>query len=242
MPTPPLEGRASSVFDYGWYAFLTEAEPATELVLLRHGQQTHLSTGTDRFGDAIDPVLSPLGERQADLVGRRLSGERVDAVYSSELRRAYATAQQVGRHHGLEPVRISDLREVEVFRDIPPDQSVEEVLGRSLLLGVRERMMTEKRWDVYPFSESSAAFRKRAVNAIEGIAAMHEGERVVISCHGGVINAYLAHHLGIGCDMFFRPAHTAVNVMRVGHHGVRAVQSLGDVHHLLVEGADLLSY
>ena len=49
MPTPPLEGRAPTVFDYGWYAFLTDASPVTELVLLRHGQQARLSTGTDRF-------------------------------------------------------------------------------------------------------------------------------------------------------------------------------------------------
>jgi broad specificity phosphatase PhoE len=120
--------------------------------------------------------------------------------------------------------------------------TLEEALGRSLLMGVRERMMVERRWDVYPLSESSAEFRKRSVNAIEGIAATHEGERVVIACHGGVINAYLAHHLGIAQDMFFRPAHTSVSVVRVGHHGVRALQSLGDVHHLAVEGEDLVSY
>jgi 2,3-bisphosphoglycerate-dependent phosphoglycerate mutase len=242
MPTPPLEGRAPSVFDYGWYAFLTDAEPVTELVLLRHGQQARLSTGTDRFGDAIDPMLSPLGERQAELVGKRFAGERVDAVYSSRLQRAYRTGLEVGRHHGLEPVMVADLREVEVFRDISPDQSVEDALGPSLLLGVRERMMVERRWDVYPMSESSAEFRTRAINAIEGIAAMHEGERVVVACHGGVINAYIAHHLGIAHDMFFRPAHTSVNVVRVGHHGVRALQLLGDVHHLTAEEDDLVSY
>jgi broad specificity phosphatase PhoE len=242
MPTPPLEGRAPSVFDYGWYAFLTEAEPTTELVLLRHAQQALLSTATDRFADAVDPELSALGVRQAELAGRRFAGERVDAVYSSNLRRAERTAAEVGRHHGLQPVIAEDLREVDVFRDLPPDMTLEEALGRALLMGVRERMMVERRWDVYPLSESSAEFRKRSVNAIEGIAATHEGERVVIACHGGVINAYLAHHLGIAQDMFFRPAHTSVSVVRVGHHGVRALQSLGDVHHLAVEGEDLVSY
>jgi probable phosphoglycerate mutase len=242
MPTPPPTGRAPTVFDYGWYAFLTEAEPVTELVLVRHAQQAHLSTGSDRFADAIDPVLSALGERQAELVGKRLAGERVDAVYTSALQRAHSTAFQLARHHGLEPVTLVDLREIELFRDIAAEQSVEDALGRPLLMGVRERMMTERRWDVYPLSESSAEFRKRVVNSIEGIAAMHEGQRVLVACHGGVINAYLAHHLGIAEDMFFRPAHTSVNVVRVGHHGVRAVHLLGDVHHLTSEGAELVSY
>jgi broad specificity phosphatase PhoE len=106
---------------------------------------------------------------------------------------------------------------------------------------VRERMMVERRWDVYPYSESSAEFRKRVVNAIEGIAASHEGERVVVACHGGVINVYLAHHLGIDYDMFFRPAHTSINVVLAGHHGVRALRTLGDVHHLAGE-PDLVTY
>ena len=102
-------------------------------------------------------------------------------------------------------------------------------------------MVTEKSWDVYPYSESSFDFRKRTVNAIEAIVASNEGRRVVVACHGGVINAYVAHHLGIREDMFFRPAHTAVNVVFAGHHGVRALQTLGDVHHL--DGhPDLVSY
>jgi probable phosphoglycerate mutase len=235
-------GRTPTVFDYGWYAFLTDAQPVTELILLRHGQQAHHSDGTDRFADAIDPVLSQLGERQAALVGERFAVDHLHAVYASHLERAHATGTQVARHHDLEPVTVPDLREVEVFRDVPPNQSVEDALGRPLLLGVRERMMIERRWDVYPLSESSADFRKRVVNAIEGIAAMHEGQRVVIACHGGVINAYIAHHLGIAHDMFFRPAHTSVSVVRVGHHGVRAVHSLGDVHHLTMAGDDLVSY
>jgi hypothetical protein len=58
---------------------------------------------------------------------------------------------------------------------------------------------------------------------------------VVIACHGGVINAYVAHHLGIREDMFFRPGHTAVNVVAAGH-GVRALRSLNDLHHLSVPG------
>lgn len=234
-------GRVPSVFDYGSYAFLTGVQPVTELCLVRHGQQA-IPGGQGPFGDAIDPPLSEIGLRQADLVGQRFANERVDAVYSSTLLRAYTTGSEIARRHGLEPVRMADLREVEVFRDIPPEMSVEQYLGTPLFLGVRERMIFEKRWDVYPYSEASAEFRKRTVNAIEGIVATNEAKRVVIACHGGVINAYLAHHLGIDYDMFFRPAHTAVNVIRAGHNGVRSLHSLGDVHHLIGEGDDLLTY
>ncbi|MDT3446905.1 MULTISPECIES: histidine phosphatase family protein [unclassified Pseudofrankia] len=231
MSATRLPSGSVSAFDYSQYAFLTGGQPHTRLVLVRHGQQVPGRPGGP-FGDVLDPPLSEVGDRQVASVAERLAREPVDAVYSSALQRAHRTATAIGKRHGAQPVVMADLREVEVFRDIPPEQSPERFLGRTLLAGVRERMMFEKRWDVYPYSESSHDFRKRVVNAIEGIAASHEGERVVVACHGGVINAYLAHHLGIPFDMWFRPAHTAVNVVLAGQHGVRAVVSLGDTHHL----------
>jgi broad specificity phosphatase PhoE len=229
-------GRIPSVFDV---AFLTDAEPVTELILVRHGQQDVADGRDSPIGDLIDPPLSALGRKQAQHVGRRFADTPIDAVYSSNLRRAFDTGLEIARRHGMEPIVDDDLREVELFRDIPPDQSAVAFIGRSLMLGIRERMISEKVWDVYPHSESSAEFRKRTVNAIEGIVATNEGRRLLIACHAGVINAYVGHHLGIARDMFFRPAHTAVNVVLAGHHGVRAVQSLGDVHHLL-QGEELL--
>ncbi len=239
MSSTPPSGRLPSVFDF---AFLTGVQPVTELVLVRHGQQHIPDTARGPVGDIIDPPLSDKGQRQAELVGKRFAGQRVDVVYASNLRRAFDTGQQIALHHGLEPIVMEDLREVEIFREIPPEQSAVDFLGRPLLLGVRERMMNERSWDVYPYSEPSAEFRKRTVNAIEAIVATNEGQRVVVACHGGVINAYVAHHVGIAEDMFFRPAHTAVNVVLAGHHGVRALQSLGDVHHLMSEDAELITY
>src|SRR5205085_1259244 len=100
--------------------------------------------------------------------------------------------------------------------------------------GIRERMISERRWDVFPYSESSFEFRKRTVNAIEAIVAGNRGRRIVVACHGGVINSYIGHVLGVSEDMLFRPAHTAVNVVLAGTR-VRALQSLGDVHHLVGE-------
>jgi broad specificity phosphatase PhoE len=228
-----------SVFDV---AFLTDAEPVTELILVRHGHQEIADPRNAPVGDMIDPPLSATGRKQAQLVGRRFADIRIDAVYSSNLRRAFDTGTEIARRHNMEAIVEDDLREVELFRDIPPDQSAVAYIGRTLMLGMRERMIAEKTWDVYPHSEPSAEFRKRTVNAIEGIVATNEGRRVVVACHGGVINAYLGHHLGIARDMFFRPAHTAVNVMLAGHHGVRALQSLGDVHHLLQSDELLVTY
>lgn len=225
--------RPPMVFDR---AFLTGVEGVTEIIFIRHGQQEIPDWRNGPVGDTFDPPLSEHGNAQAKLVGERFSVEKIDVVYASPLKRAYETAVQVARHHRLQPEVIHDLREVEVFRDIPAEKPAVEFLGEMLLTGVRERMIREGSWDVYPYSESSAEFRKRTVNAVEGIISQNEGKRVVVACHGGVINAYIAHIIGVQRDMFFRPAHTSVNVVYSGE-GVRALQRLNDINHLLAAEA-----
>lgn len=211
-------------------AFLSGREDVTELLLIRHGQQELRDNMS--VGEFTDPPLSALGESQARLVGMRFSTERLDRVYASPLKRALETGREIARHHRLEPVVIDDLQEVGVFRDIPPDKTPLDYVGRLQLIGTRARMVQEKTWDVYPFSESSYDFRKRVINAIEGIIATHPGERIAIACHGGVINAYAGHVIGSKYDMFFRPVHTSVNVVAAAE-GVRALYRLNDITHLL---------
>ena len=211
-------------------AFLSYEENITELLLVRHGQQNYDVNGP--MQQMIDPPLSELGEQQAKLVGMRLSTEKIDAVYASPLRRALETGREIARHHSLEPQVLPDLKEVGIFELMDGSRSPVDVIGRQALTGIRQRMIMEKSWDVYPYSESSFDFRKRVINAIEGIVATHPNQRVVIACHGGVINAYCGHVIGAKYDMFFRPAHTSLNIVAAGGH-IRALYRLNDIHHLL---------
>lgn len=223
-------------------AFLAGVEDVTQLIFVRHGEQDIDRTQPRPRGENVDPPLSDRGRRQVQLVGERFSTQRIDAVYVSPLQRARDTGFEIARHHRIEPVVVPDLREVEVYRDIPGDRTVVDVLGRPLVLGVQTRMFQEKRWDVYPHSESSYDFRKRTINAVEGIIAENEGKRVVVACHGGVINSYLAHIIGSPYDMFFMPAHASVHVVAAAPNGVRALHSLNDIHHLLHPEGDSVSH
>lgn len=231
--------RPPMIFDR---AFLTGVEGVTQLIFVRHGEQHIPDPRSGPIGDTFDPPLSERGRQQAKVVGERLSVDTVDVVYASPLKRAYDTGAEIARHHRLEPIVVNDLREVEIFRDIPADRSAVDFMGQGLLMGLRERMIREKRWDVYPHSESSYDFRKRTVNAVEMILAENEGKRVVIACHGGVINAYIGHIIGVDYDMFFRPAHASMHIVFAGENGVRALQSLNDVHHLRTGEWNLVSH
>lgn len=225
------KGRAPTVFDQ---AFLTGVDDATEVLLIRHAQQEFDTNGP--VGDLFDPPLSEQGRLQARLLGEALSTLRLDAVYCSPLERARETANALATHHRLPLKEIADLREIEIFRDVPRDKTAVEFLGKELLAAVRHRMLRERSWDVYPHSEPSHDFRKRVINAVEEAVASHASGRIAVVCHGGVIGAYVGHIIGTPYDMFFRPAHTSVSIVAAGA-GLRVVNLLNDVSHLrTVEG------
>jgi 2,3-bisphosphoglycerate-dependent phosphoglycerate mutase len=223
-------------------AFLTNEPGITELIIVRHGQQDIDYANAPRVADMIDPPLSAVGRQQAVIVGQRFANQPVDVVYASPLLRALHTGEAIAGHHGLTPIIDDDLREVETWRGLPQDKASSEVIGQAKMNGLRARMARERSWDIYPHSERSSEFRNRVITSIESIAASHEGERVVIACHGGVINAYVGYVLGLDADMWFRPSHTAVNVVRVGSHGRRVVASIGDINHLEQADRSLITH
>jgi probable phosphoglycerate mutase len=82
----------------------------TKLYLIRHGA-TVLSK-EDRFAGASDVALSDAGIAQAEALGRRLAGERIAAVYCSDMHRTVHTAQAVANPHQLTPIPRPGLREI----------------------------------------------------------------------------------------------------------------------------------
>ena len=221
-------------------AFLTHQADRTELILVRHGQQDFPDPATSKVGEWIDPPLSAIGERQALSVGKYLADSRIDAVYSSQLSRAHRTGLAIAKHHGLEVIVEEDLREIETFRDLPLDSSPMEVIGALKLAGARERFVRHRTWDVYPYTERHDEFRNRANNVIDGILAHHLGQRVVVACHGGVINAFIGELLGIKEAMFYRPFHASIH--RVwAHETIRTIVSLNETHYLAADAAELVT-
>jgi broad specificity phosphatase PhoE len=82
-----------------------------QVVLLRHGATDWNLQG--RCQGASDIELNDVGLRQAETIAAYLSHEKIDAVYSSHLKRAMQTAHVVSRPHGL-PVNIEeDVRELD---------------------------------------------------------------------------------------------------------------------------------
>lgn len=223
--------------------FLTNWPGALTVTFVRHGQQEVPSAA---FTPALwtDAPLSAVGKRQAAAVGAALAEEKIEAVACSHLSRARETAQNVADPYGIELVVYPELREVETYRDVPDGVALADVLSPAVWHGVQERFQRELRWDVSPFSEGSAEFRNRVVTIVEGIIAMstRDGlEHIAIVCHGGVINAYFGHILGIEQDMFFRPAHASISRVLAGD-GRRVVSTLNEMHHLSSVAPELVTF
>ena len=75
-------------------------------------------------------------------------------------------------------------------------------------------------------------FRKNAVASIENIIARNSGRRVAVVCHGGIINIWAAHVLGIDKFLFFAPEYTSINRFLASGKGQRSMASLNETAHL----------
>ena len=179
--------------EYGQRPFQTPTG-ATEILLVRHGQSAPYREGepfplVDGQGD---PPLSPLGEWQAEQVGERLAGVKIDAIYVTTLQRTHQTAAPLAARLGLEPRLEAGLREVHLGEWEGGVFRVMAAQGHPALT----EMSSQQDWGVIPGGERSEDLRARVRSAIERIHATHPGERVVAVSHGGAIGAVLAEASG----------------------------------------------
>ena len=194
-----------------------------ELLLIRHALPVRIE---GEEGTAADPALAELGHDQAHALADYLSGEHIDVLYVSPLRRARQTAEPVSAKLGLEAIVDDELAEFDRHSHfyIPIEELREEK-------DERWDDMIAGRWgddgEVDP-----ATFKAVVVEAVERVIAAHRGQTVAIVCHGGVINAYFAHLLGLEFPMFFEPTYTSISRVLASSGGQRQVKSINEHAHV----------
>lgn len=202
------------------------------MVLVRHGESEAAVEGEEfELADGHgDPPLSSDGRAQAELVGQRLAGERVDAIYVTTLRRTAETAAPLAGRIGIEPTVEADLREV--FLGDWEGGTFRQKIADGDPIAVR--MYEEQRWDVIPGAEPSATFAARVRAGVERIASAHPDQRVVVVAHGGTIGEILAQASGSRPWAFIGSDNASVSHLVV--HGDRwIVRRFNDTTHLEAE-------
>jgi len=212
------------------------AHEVGELLFIRHGQQQTNTNPDPTRSQGGDQHLSPLGERQAQAVAEVLAAEHVDAIYSSPMLRALDTAAPIATAHGLTPIVDDDLLEIIGFRDIPPGRTVIETIGLDGLDQMHDDFVATRQWDAMPYSETSDQLRARVRRALGRILAAHaEHARIVIVCHGGVLNAVVADLLGTKADMLVMCAQGSITRVARGQ-GRLALRAMNQDQHLRSPG------
>jgi probable phosphoglycerate mutase len=192
-----------------------------ELLLIRHALPERLEVE----GGAADPELTDLGHEQSRRLAEYLLAESFAAVYSSPLLRARQTAAPLAEAHGLAMVTVDDVAEWD--RNSPEYVPVEEMKAMN---HPRWQAMVRGEWEA---EESPEQFRTRVVTSIEGLIERHPGDRIAIVCHGGVINGYLGHVLGLGVSPgFFYPNYTSIHRVAASRAGHRQVLTINETAHL----------
>ena len=210
--------------------FVDSFEGMCEVLLVRHGEQQFYPNIP--LGEALDAPLSELGWKQAHAVGERLAPARLGRVYCSSMQRAHSTAIEIGKHHGLEPIVREELKEIDLWRHAPQDKGLLELYSREELAAIYRAVSASRKHEAYPHVENVPEFKARIVAAVDRIIEESVGMRVVIACHGGVINAYLSHLLKSAYDHLVSVHHTSITVLRAADTR-RELLTINDYSHVM---------
>lgn len=195
-----------------------------ELILVRHG----LPVRRENTVGPADPDLSADGHEQAKLVGAYLSAEKIDGLYSSPMKRAVQTAQPLAELTYLQPVLVPGVAEW--------DQNANEYIPIEELKAANDPRWKEMAAGGWTSEEVPEDFHHRVMESLEAIISENRGGTAVVTCHGGVINEYLSHVLGIDRGQFFYPNYTSIHRIACSSAGHRSILSVNETSHLRGSG------
>lgn len=144
-----------------------------KIILTRHGRT--IENAKQILQGHMQSRLSAEGIEQAKKLARRLKNEKIEVIYSSDLKRAADTAKEIAKYHKNIPVYF-----------------VEELRERNLgsLQGKHRRKVN---WKKIPKDvETLAAMKKRMKKFLAETHKKHPNKNVLIVSHGGIGRSLLA--------------------------------------------------
>lgn len=200
----------------------------TTLYLIRHGQT--LANINQQLVGTTDIPLDPLGERQAHWVAARMRDVHLDALLSSPLNRARATASQIARVSGLAPEIIPGLTEIHFgnAEGLTIDQVILQFPEIADLVDDIDDVSF-----AWPGGDSRRGFHQRVLATFLGILERYERQHVAVVCHGGVIGSFFAQIEGGSPNDFARYAVANCSITHLvitPHH--TQVHLWNDIGHL----------
>lgn len=195
-----------------------------KIFLLRHGETE--SNRDNIVSGVLDSKLTYLGKIQAKKLAKLLEKEDIDIIYSSPLKRALETAQEIAKKHKLKVIINNQLREINlgefegkswdyVYKKIPKWREI------------RHKYRPKE-------GETQEELNIRASSFLENIKRKHKTKTIVIVAHGSINKAILGNLLDV--DIKSRSSiiqsNACVNFIEINNKGIR-VCKINNTDHLI---------
>lgn len=201
------------------------AEPC-EILLVRHAVPQPDGT--------LDPGLGDEGRAQSASLVEYLAPERIDALYSSHLKRAVQTVEPLASGRGLDIVVDEGLREwvSNAKAYMGTEGMVDDARTMAFLEGRYE--------DEFMPPHNADELRSTMLASMRRIGLAHQGQKVVAASHGGASNTFLAAVLDSPRRFFFNPGYASISRVQVWPDGRFVLMCINELTHPRDRGTDLL--
>ncbi len=163
----------------------------SKLLLVRHGITE--SNSARRFAGHSDVEMNADGYGQVKRLRDRLANEKIDAIYSSDLKRALVTAEVISAGRKVDILACSELREMN-FGDVD-GLTFKEIGHRypELAESITNFSLQLK----FPGGESFEGFIARTSKFLDRLEKHDPSETILIAAHSGPLRVLVCHLLGI---------------------------------------------
>ncbi len=195
--------------------------------LIRHGES--LGNQTGKIQGRMDFPLSTFGELQARQLGEYLKELPLDYLYSSDLCRAFKTAQIVGKFQKLPVQRWDKISEV----DLGPLQG----LSRSEIYAAYPEAKSQSiLTSGIAGTETTEALTKRCQTVVEQIK-QHRHRSVALVTHGGFMSILLMYLIAgrhwVHCQRIFRIDNASITKVEWSEEEKPVIHYINQTIHLL---------
>lgn len=202
---------------------------AVRIIAIRHGETAWNALG--RIQGHTDIGLNDNGHAQAQQVAQALGGEALDAIYSSDLQRAWQTAQAIAAVTAAPLHAEPGLRERcfgsfegSSFAQIAQQQPQAAELWRK----------RDPQFAPPAGGESLLQLQERIAAAVQRVAAAHIGGHIALVAHGGVLDMLyrLATRQHLQAPRTWQLPNAAINRLLWTPESGLTLVGWGDVQHL----------
>jgi broad specificity phosphatase PhoE len=197
------------------------------LILIRHGKTA--TDNPEKCHGFTDINLSLEGYHQAEKLAERFKSEKIDAIYSSTLKRGIATAEIMAAPHGSKIIKVPELNEVN-FGQV---EGITFEEASALFPEMTELWRCGSTKVCFPLGERFLDFAARVNGFADRLKTHGENDTIMLVGHGGPYKVLVCRLLGLPLEHYwqFRFAMASVSIIDIYSTGA-ILEKLSDTSHL----------